>query len=104
MLLVVCVCLFVCLFVCPSVDRIITNNTWICKILLQEVCLGPRNNPSHFVDDPDYNPDPDHDPDPEFKMFLGPRNNPINIGDDPDYDQDPNSIHNHFAQVYSVRQ
>ena len=25
---------------------------------LPEVCLGPRNHPSNFVDDSDYDPDP----------------------------------------------
>ena len=55
------------------------------------MCLGPKNNPLHFGDDPDLG----------FSLrsgsiiilgdlYLGPRNNPLNFGDDRDYDPDPN--------------
>ena len=37
------------------------HETWIariCMTLLPEVCLGPRINPLHFLNNPDYDPDP----------------------------------------------
>ena len=37
------------------------SNERICMKLL--VCIGPRNNPFHFGDDPDYDPDLDSDSD-----------------------------------------
>ena len=49
------VCLFVCLSARPS--NYVKSNERICMKLLPEVCLGPRNNPLDFGNDPDYGPD-----------------------------------------------
>ena len=48
--------LFICLFVRQQ-DYLQTIEQ-ICKKLLPDVWLRPRNNPFHFGDDPDYDPDP----------------------------------------------